>query len=364
VTHRSSAALVVAIAALAIPASASAATKTVYAGPPLAKPPKGVPQYASANEFFRKNVTIHTGDSVSWRFRGFHNITIPKKGTAPPPLASADPTRKDTGETDPAGAPFWFEGQAQFILDPLSAFPQGGKTYTGNQLVTSGLPAGEGEPKPFKVKFTKPGSYTYYCTVHAGMKGKVNVVGRRRAIPTAKADKRAIAAQLARDIAEVKKNDKRADAAGAVVELGRDTSRTALIHIFPTTKTVPVGTAVEFRMSAGTGEIHTASFFAAKDLVKGGYAEKLARSLGAPLPGTGQGGPPVLGFPGAIVYPSQPGELTYDGTQNGGFVSTGILDGDAKSPIPQSRKITFTAPGTFSYICLIHPEMKATLTVQ
>jgi plastocyanin len=362
-SHRTKAAFAVAIAVITVPASASAATKTVYAGPPLNKPPKGVPEYASPNEFYRKNVTIHRGDSVSWQFRGFHNVVIPKKGTAPPPLPLVDPTRKVTGEKDPAGAAFWFEGQPQLVFNPLSAFPQGAKTYTGSKLVASGLPEGE-KVKPFKVRFTKAGTFNFYCTVHPGMQGKVKVVGRTKPVPSARADKRATDEQLARAIAEIKKNNKRADAPGAVVEMGRDTSRTALLAFFPAKKTVPVGTKVEFRMSPGTGEIHTATFFAAKDLAKGGYAEKLVRAFGAPLPGTGQNGPPVLGIPGAVVYPSQPTDLTFDGTQNGGFVNTGVLDGVPQSPQPLSKTITFTAPGTFTYICIIHPFMKGTVTVQ
>jgi plastocyanin len=362
-SHRTKAAFTAAIAVLAVPASASAATKTVYAGPNLSKPPKGTPEYAVANEFFRKNVTIHRGDSVSWQFRGFHNVVLPKKGTAPPPLFQPDPTRQVTGEVDPAGAPFWFNGQVQFIASPLSAFPQGGKTYTGAKLVGSGIPEGD-EPKPFKVRFPKTGTFTYYCTVHAGMSGKVKVVGKNTSVPSARADRLARNSQLAKDIAEVKKNNKRADAPGAVVEMGRDTSKTALLAFFPASKTVPVGTAVDFRMTPGTGEVHTATFFAAKDLVKGGYAEKLISSLFAPLPGTGQNGPPVLGAPGALVYPSLPTDLTFNGTQNGGFVSTGLADGVAASPPPLSKTITFTAPGTFTYICLIHPEMKGTVTVQ
>jgi len=31
--------------------------------------------------------------------------------------------------------------------------------------------------------------------------------------------------------------------------------------------------------------------------------------------------------------------------------------------LPTSRKVTFTTPGTYSYICLIHPFMTGRVTV-
>jgi plastocyanin len=74
------------------------------------------------------------------------------------------------------------------------------------------------------------------------------------------------------------------------------------------------------------------------------------------------------------VYPSQPGTsgLTFDGTQNGGFLSTGAF-GAKGSVLPTKTTITFTKPGTYSYVCLFHSNgvyapgaenMQGTITVQ
>ena len=54
-----------------------------------------------------------------------------------------------------------------------------------------------------------------------------------------------------------------------------------------------------------------------------------------------------------------------DGTNHGnGFVSTGIIDRDATTPLnPGEAKITFNTAGTYSYICLIHPDMKGQIVV-
>jgi len=46
----------------------------------------------------------------------------------------------------------------------------------------------------------KAGTYTFYCDVHAGMKGTVRVLSRYRTIPSAAADKRTLSKQLATDL--------------------------------------------------------------------------------------------------------------------------------------------------------------------
>jgi plastocyanin len=40
------------------------------------------------------------------------------------------------------------------------------------------------------------------------------------------------------------------------------------------------------------------------------------------------------------------------------------MDDVPPSPLPLSGELTFNAPGTYPYVCLIHPAMKATVTVQ
>jgi plastocyanin len=356
-SHRKKASLAAAtLAVLALPASAGAATKIVTAGPPLQKPPPGVPQYADALQFFPKSVSVHAGDTVRWRFFGFHNVVFPKKGSAPPPFAGLSPTLKVTGETDPAGAPFYFDGAPQPIGEPQSVLPQGGKTYTGSQLTGSGLPSSE--KFTYKLKFSKTGTYTYYCTIHAGMKATVKVLAASKSVPSTKDDAKRVVSQLDDTISAVKKANSQPDPTGNVVQLGRDGPGFSLLAIFPAQKTVPVGTAVDFRMTPGTGEIHTATFGPPA------YLKSVGDGILAPLPGTGT--PPTFGVPGAAFFPSQPppGALVFNGTQNGGYVNTGFLDGNSQSPLPLDNTITFTAPGTYQYICLIHPDMKATITVQ
>ncbi|MDP9346951.1 MAG: hypothetical protein M3P44_14810 [Actinomycetota bacterium] len=352
------------LAVLLIPASASAATKTVAAGPPLTKPPAGVPEYSDATQFFRKTTTVNVGDTVSWKLFGFHTIYFPKKGGPNAyeggDFLMTDPSRT-YNETDPAGAPFWFNGQAQWISKPAGVFPLGGKTENGSRINASGTPQGPPDKFSYKLKFTKAGTYTYFCTIHPHMQARIKVLRPGAPVPSAAADKQAVAKQLAATIADLKSADKRADAAGAVVEAGRDTNRFSLLHFFPASKTVPVGTTVDFRMSSHTEEIHTVTFGSDAVLGKKGYAEKLSSAFFSPLPGTGKNGPPELGTPGALYFPSDQGALSFNGSQHGGFLNAGLL---GEKPLPSHSQVTFTTPGTYKYQCLVHPEMRAQIVVQ
>ena len=85
---------------------------------------------------------------------------------------------------DAAGAAFWFNGQPALGINPLLLKSNFGKTlkYTGAKAVNSGLPLAN-RPKPFKVRFPRAGKFTYFCSVHPGMKAKVRVKKSGVAIP-------------------------------------------------------------------------------------------------------------------------------------------------------------------------------------
>jgi len=349
---------VAAVAATAlVPAGAAqGATRTVTAGPPGKV--KGQPKDGDVNAFFRKAVTVHVGDKVKWTMNGFHTVTFPKKGTKPPPLISPDPGgAKVAGVNDAAGAPFWFNGQTRLVLDKLGAFPVAGKSYDGSKLVSSGAPLSPGNPKPYTLKFTKKGSYTYYCTIHPGQKGSVKVVGKGRAIPSAKANRKAAKREYAKDVKRLIKDAKFSGPAGNEILAGNDTTRTTLFRYFPAKKSVPVGTTVTLSMPAKTSEIHTFSF-GPPDYLKG-----IADAFVMPDPANPTGPPTV--FNPLIAFPSDVPTLpAHNGTNHGnGFLNTGVLDRDAATPSPPSTQVTFSKAGTYDYICLIHPFMKGQIVV-
>jgi plastocyanin len=113
-------------------------------------------------------------------------------------------------------------------------------------------------------------------------------------------------------------------------------------------------------MSPHSVESHTFTF--AKDPKT---LQDVAKGFIAPLPGTGTNGPPTLGLSSQAVYPSDIPLPAYDGSSHGdGFLNTGVLDTDPKSPPPSKATVTFSSPGTYQFICLIHPDMHGTVVAQ
>ena len=336
-----------AVAAVALPASASAALKTVYAGPPPSARP-ALQQYgADVNNFFRHRVTIHEGDTVEWSVQGFHTIDIPPVGQGDLPLILPGPIV--TGVNDAAGNPFWFNGKVPSInLNPALFGPSGGSSYNGTARVDSGLPLGP--PAGFKVTFTKAGTYTYFCDVHAGMQGTIVVREPRQPIPSAAQDARALNRQVNRAV-RIAKRLSQTVVTGNNVDLGSAGPQgVEVFAMFPSSLTVHRGTVVRFSMTPLSREVHTAAF-GPQD-----YLNLLSNSVGGPPPWDQQ-----------AVYPSDratvnPIPLTPT-THGNGFGNTGFMDSDATTPLPTSGQIKFNAPGTYHYQCLIHPFMTGTITV-
>lgn len=351
-------ALVVA-ACLAGPSAASAATRTVLVGPPHRNNQvPGAPADGDLNAFFPSRLTIHAGDRVRFVFEGFHTVTLPAKGQPDPALVQPDASRPVSGVNDAAGAPFWFNGRPTPLLNPQVGLPAGGHVYDGSQLVGSGLPQEEGQVPPYVLRFPKTGTFKVDCGIHPGMDATIHVVPRGRRIPSARADAGLAARQIRRGVATLNALNRRAKAAPGTVDLGFDAGR-AILYRFVTPAQVTAGTTVTFQMARPTTEVHTASFGPTSVL------NQLANDFVAPLPGTGQTGPPVLAFNPQAFYASDPAQpVVYDGTNHGdGFANTGLLSSNRAFPLPSSFKVTFTKPGSYPFICLVHPFMKGTIKV-
>jgi plastocyanin len=334
-----------------------AATKTVDMGVPVsAQKTLNEKLGGDVNDFFPHGITIHAGDSVKFAPTGFHTVEFPKKGTDPAGLAG--PTGNKITENDPAGAPFWFNGLDDIQFTPALVTKSGfGKKfkYTGKTDINTGLPLAN-KPKPMTVKFPKRGSFTYYCNVHAGMKGTVKVVAKGKKIPTAKQDKTTVAAQVKRSIKEVTALATATIPAG-IVEAGPSGPHGSTLYAFaPATTTVPVGTTLKYVMPKGSFEVHTAT--AGPDDPETpnptGYLGKLAASIDSPS------------FDQAAIYPSDPPGAPPSLTQTShgiGFWNTGFLDTSDASPLPSEGSVTFAQAGTYNIYCLIHPFMHQVVTV-
>ena len=130
--------------------------------------------------FYPENITINTGDTITWKFdAGIEPHTVSfLGGTKFPDLIIPEP--------QPAGPP-------KFQVNSLIAFPQGGATYDGTAMSSSGVVAADiPVPQVYSLTFTKPGTYSYYCLLHAqalpdgtivGMQAKVIVQAAGSAYP-------------------------------------------------------------------------------------------------------------------------------------------------------------------------------------
>jgi len=351
----------VVVSAVALPAAAAARTKTVTAAPPaLAKPLAGkllgksfVGTYnPDVNAFFLQRVTINAGDTVKFVQNGFHTIDLPGRSNEDLPLIL--PGATVTGAIDAAGNPFWFNDNLPSLgLNPALFTRSSATTYNGSTRLDSGLPPNSGAPKPFLVKFTKPGTYKYFCDVHPGMIGYVVVKPKGKRIPSARQDAVSLTGQVTTDILAAKRLAKTNVAAGHV-SLGESNSNgVELFAMFPAAMTVSPGTVVTFSMSRDSREVHTATF--------------------GPVPyilGLSNAGKTLFNVPGPTaeaLYPSSPVQpILLDPASHGnGFGNIGALDTDPTTKqIPTSGQIKFTAPGTYHFICLIHPFMHGTIIVK
>jgi plastocyanin len=357
-SHRTKAAIAAGVAVLAIPAGASAATKTVNMGiPPADQKAFQKIGPVDVNDFFPHGTTIHAGDSIKFNPTGFHTVDIPNKGAKP--LGLLVPAGPTSGVLDAAGASFWFNGQAILGFNPALGPPGlfGKKaTYTGAKRVESGLPLTE-HPKAFTIKFTKAGSYTYYCNLHTGMKGTVKVVSKSHRVPSARADAKTLKAQVAAALKTAKGLAKTTVPPNTISLGASGKGGVELFAMLPATETVTVGTTLTFSMSARSYEIHTATFGP-------GDPEKEPASYLGDLTKHFAEDPNA---PSQIAYPSDPpGTLAaLSPTLHGnGFWNTGILDTDKATPLPVSNAVTFSAPGTYNFYCIVHPFMHGTVVVQ
>ncbi|HWT24733.1 MAG TPA: hypothetical protein VN213_14610 [Solirubrobacteraceae bacterium] len=356
-------------AALAVSAApAQGATRDVYAGPFLRSDAARFEQaVGDANAYFVKRVVVREGDRVRWNFRGFHTVTFSPRGGPRVPLIVPDQGTPIANVVDAANAPFWFNGQPRLLINPLAAFPRGGNVFRPGRVMNSGLPLDEGEPAPYTLRFAREGTYDYYCIVHPGMDGQVRVLDRDRRIPTAAATRREAIRQEKNVLARVQRASTGAGAQQPpnTIQAGNDTNDFAVFKFFPASATVKAGDLVTLRMDSQTGEVHTFTFGPNEN--EAAYVNQIAAAFIAPDP-TDTTPPPTVQVEPRAALPSEDPSLgipTHAPTLHGnGFWNTGVLDADDDSPaIPQSMQVRFSTPGTYSYICVVHPFMRGSITV-
>jgi plastocyanin len=346
-------------------ATAQGATRTVYAGPFVRADAQAFQQaLGDANAYFVNQVTIRQGDRVRWLNRGFHTITFAPPGPTPG-LIVPDTSTPLANVLDAANQPFWFNGQPRLILNPDAVAKKGGPIFRRGRLYNSGLPLSEGPPRPYTLRFNRTGTFKYFCIVHPGMEGSVKVVGKKKRIPPAASVRREAMRQEKSVLRRVQaaSTGQGANQPANVIQAGNDTKSVTVFKFFPAQATVKAGATVTLRMSRRTTEVHTFSFGPIGTEQAPEYLLQIAAGGFAPTP---EGS---IAIDPRILFQSEPppaGIPTHTGaTQHGnGFFNSGALDADdASAAIPSSLQVRFNTPGTYAYICLIHPFMQGQVTV-
>ncbi len=341
-------------------AAGKSGSVTVYAGPPLQKPPAGISPHADALFFYPRSVTINVGDTVTWQLFGFHTVTF---AGSHHPYPFAAPAGKQAVTKDAAGQPFWWSGKAPVLaISPLAILQQGGSTISSRADVRSSglmrvLSAGpKSPPAPYQLTFTSPGIYHYQCAVHTGMRGVVIVRPAGQGTPSVASEAAAVQAALARTIADLRQIQQTKPKRSSTVFVGAGHASTGaeVTAFFPAQLSVHVGDTVTF-VNHDQTDIHTVTFGPEK------LRANIEKNFAAP-----QGKRLVLNPLGA--FPSDPpgGAVEYNGANHGnGYLSAGILQpqGAPAAAGPKMFQVTFTKPGTYHYECVIHSNMDGTIVV-
>jgi len=260
---------------------------------------------ATVNLYLPGTIHVYVGDTVRWHIEGrieLHTITF-----GPVVMVTQLAAHLLVPVPQKAGPPL-------LTVNPRVAAPSGGATYDGTGLANSGyLRKGQ----TYSLTFTAPGAYHYYCLIHYPYMSGTVVVSPRPAAP--------------QYVIQSGSHDR---GQGPNADQFYDTD------FAPNELTVHAGDTVTWRLN--TAVPHTITFGPGA-LLKQLFTQQLA-------PAQGADGKTYLALNPQIAAPV--GGPTYDGT---GFHNSGLL-----FPTPGQTvtyKVTFTTPGTYHYICLIHVGM-------
>ena len=319
-----------------------------------------------AIRFYPEDITVNVGDSIKWKFDAGvepHTVSFLSGGEFPPfvsPECNGQPCPPPPpgggGGPPPPGVTI------KLRVNPIIAFPQGGNSYDGTGIANSGVVASDiPGPKEYSLSFTKAGTYTFVCLIHAvqlpdgtiaGMQGKVTVQAAGSAYPKTNAQVQAEAqAMMAADEQEARAAEPEAKTKMVTTRPGDNgttvhhvnagyqiTKQTYVIDYMrfaPSDISINVGDTVEWS-SPTEHNFHNVLF-----------GEEPEALIVEPQPA----GPPKLYFNTTVALPS--GTTDYAGS---GLYSSGIIVGTEDPPEAgaQGYALTFSQPGRFEYICGLH----------
>ena len=297
--------------------------------------------YGGANAellaFAPSYLKVHRGDSVMWHINSFHNVHI---GEKPAELV----TMQD------------IDGKPAPVLNPSVAFGniKTGEVYKGGD-VSNGLGMGPDASPIFTVVIDMPvGVYNYFCDIHPGMTGIIEVVADDEAIPApaevAAAAQDEIAGQLNAGtptaMAKAAEASPTAVDGNLKVSLGvGNTGRVYFGQFLPYFGVIKAGESVTWENPADSIEAHFINALP--------FDDKNFQDF-VPMPPAAEGQPPVITVGAGFLGSTQDGATVAKGEAfNSSFITPG-----------QSFTLTFKDPGVYAYTCHIHPGMNGVVVVE
>lgn len=280
--------------------------------------------------FLPNGLWIHERDSITWTFPTpeIHTVTFLKQDTNP---EEPRPARPGAG----GGCP-----------PPGTATTPDDSSFDGSTCLTSPELV---DGQTYTVMFPKAGNFKLVCLVHNNMTGVVHVLAGSEALPhdqdfyDDQAQKRQ--AELLSDGAELKRRatataeqsseDAVTAGIGEIVATGDGSDTVSVMRFRDASIVVRVGDTVEWT-NLDPVTAHTVTF------------------------GSAPSGPPQPPSAGVTVDPdgARDAVLTSPADSvHSGFLVAALQDrtGLPQSPVGVTRfRVTFTAPGTFNYVCVLH----------
>lgn len=280
-------------------------------------------------------VQVHRGDTVMWHIASFHNVHV---GEAPSEFVVVS-------EVD---------GQPVPQINPAVGLPsiESGADYTGGD-VSSGLPQGDVLTGTFSLVIDlEPGTYAYFCDVHPGMTGVIEVLPDDQAVPSpseqaaqgsAELDEQVNAGVGASFMMAATAPTQSVDGVLMITVGSGGTGRATVNQFNSAFATIHAGESVTWTNPADSIEAHFIN-----------SADYDPAALPDIVPIMQENAPPILS--------AGPGFLgtTADGSEikaGDSFNSTSINPG-------QTFTLTFTEAGVYAYFCHIHPGMNGVIVVQ
>ena len=265
-----------------------------------------------ANAFLPAELWVDAGDTIDWTLASgeFHTLTF-LAGQPPPPFVIGTPTGPD--------------------VNPVAVLPAGGSVFNGSTFTNSGLLV---QGQQYSLGFSTPGTYSYVCLIHSDMSGVVHVQPAGAPYPRT---------QRLYDV-------KAAVAKTILLAEGRLLQTLGLLAARHSG--APAVTTGTGRLN-GNGTSLAVMRFLPGDIVIHSGQTVTWTNRDPETPHTITFGTEPQGGPFAAFLPSGGNVLDAPGDSvNSGFIGQGFG--------PTTFSATFTAPGTYTYICALHDDLGMT----